>query len=177
MTPGSVHPDEAMSGSSSPDRDPGSRGLNRSSVWIRGCKGLGLNRSDAPSRRHTFRWIPLFVPALVDGGCLFSGAGSAKRNGVHEPRLRSVGVRARDRARLHHTCPPMDHERIESPNGKLRDECLNMNWFESLSEARAVSERWRVEYNEMRPHSSLGNRAPAAYAAELLGVGTSSRIS
>ena len=71
----------------------------------------------------------------------------------------------------------MDNRFIESFNGKLRDECLNMHWFESLSEARAVIERCRVEYNEMRPHSSLGNRAPAAYVAELLGVGTSSRRS
>ncbi len=68
---------------------------------------------------------------------------------------------------------PMDNGFIESFNGKLRDECLNMHWFESLSEARAIIEQWRVEYNEMRPHSSLGNRAPAAYVAELLGVGTS----
>jgi len=46
-----------------------------------------------------------------------------------------------------------------------------MHWFESFAEARRIIERWRIEYNEMRPHSSLGNRAPAAYVAELLGVG------
>lgn len=61
----------------------------------------------------------------------------------------------------------------ESFNGKLRDECLNMHWFESLGEARQLIERWRVEYNKARPNSSLGNRAPAAYVAELLGVDTS----
>jgi putative transposase len=71
---------------------------------------------------------------------------------------------------------PMDNGFIESFNGKLRDECLNMHWFESLAEARRIIERWRVEYNETRPHSSLGNRAPAAYVAELLGVGSSSRV-
>ena len=71
---------------------------------------------------------------------------------------------------------PMDNGLIESFNGKLRDECLNMHWFESLAEARRVIERWRVEYNETRPHSSLGNRAPAAYVAELLGVGSSSPV-
>jgi len=70
----------------------------------------------------------------------------------------------------------MDNGLIESFNGKLRDECLNMHWFESLAEARGVIERWRVEYNETRPHSSLGNRAPAAYVAELLGVGSSSPV-
>ena len=71
---------------------------------------------------------------------------------------------------------PMDNGLIESFNGKLRDECLNMHWFASLAEARRVIERWRVEYNETRPHSSLGNRAPAAYVAELLGVGSSLRV-
>ena len=68
---------------------------------------------------------------------------------------------------------PMDNGFIESFNGKLRDECLNMHWFESLSEAKRIIEGWRFEYNEMRPHSSLGNRAPAVYVAELLGVGAS----
>ena len=67
----------------------------------------------------------------------------------------------------------MDNGYIESFNGKLRDEFLNMHWFESLTEARRLIEQWRVEYNEMRPHSSLGNQAPAVYVAELLGVGTS----
>ena len=67
---------------------------------------------------------------------------------------------------------PMDNGFIESFNGRLRDECLNMHWFDSMTEAARVIERWRVEYNEVRPHSSLGNRAPAAYVAELLGVGS-----
>jgi len=71
---------------------------------------------------------------------------------------------------------PMDNGFIESFNGKLRDECLNMHWFENLAEAKKVIERWRVEYNEMRPHSSLGNRAPAAYIAELLGIGQGSLV-
>jgi putative transposase len=47
-----------------------------------------------------------------------------------------------------------------------------MHWFENLIEAKKLIEQWRFEYNEMGPHSSLGNRAPAVYVAELLGVGT-----
>jgi len=70
----------------------------------------------------------------------------------------------------------MDNGFIESFNGKLRDECLNMHWFESLAEARNVIERWRIEYNEMRPHSSSGNRAPKAYVAGLLGTGKGSSV-
>ena len=71
---------------------------------------------------------------------------------------------------------PWENGYCKSFNGKLRDECLNMHWFESLAEARNVIERWRIEYNEMRPHSSLGNRAPAAYVAELLGIGQGSSV-
>ena len=71
---------------------------------------------------------------------------------------------------------PMDNGFIESFNGKLRDECLNMHWFESLAQARRIIERWRVECNETRPHSSLGNRAPAVYVAELFGVSSGSRV-
>ena len=47
---------------------------------------------------------------------------------------------------------------------------------QSLTEARRILEQWWFEYNEMRPHSSLGNRAPAVYVAELLGVGSSSPV-
>jgi putative transposase len=69
---------------------------------------------------------------------------------------------------------PVENGIIESFNGKLRDECLNVHWFESLADARAEIEAWRQEYNQMRPHSSLGNRAPAQYIAELLSVGVGS---
>jgi len=70
----------------------------------------------------------------------------------------------------------MDNGFIESFNGKLRDESLNMHWFASLAEARKVIERWRIEYNEMRQHSSLGNPAPAAYVAELLSIEQGSSV-
>jgi putative transposase len=55
----------------------------------------------------------------------------------------------------------------ESFNGKFRDECLSLEWFRSRAEAKVVIERWRRHYNQVRPHSSLGYRTPAAYAAEL----------
>lgn len=50
---------------------------------------------------------------------------------------------------------------VESFNGKLRDECLNREWFRDLREARVVIEAWRQFYNHQRPHSSLGYRTPA----------------
>ena len=49
---------------------------------------------------------------------------------------------------------------IESFNGKLRDELLNGEIFDTLCEAKVLIERWRSDYNSSRPHSSLGYRAP-----------------
>ena len=63
---------------------------------------------------------------------------------------------------------PVENAFIESFNGRLRDECLNAHWFVSLREAQTVIETWRRDYNETRPHSSLGNQAPQEYAARLL---------
>lgn len=59
---------------------------------------------------------------------------------------------------------PTDNAYIESFNGKFRDECLNMNWFSSLSMAREIIEEWRIEYNEERPHSSIGYLTPKEFA-------------
>ncbi|KGS05994.1 transposase family protein [Burkholderia sp. ABCPW 111] len=59
---------------------------------------------------------------------------------------------------------PTDNAFVESFNGTLRDECLNAHWF---TDARAQIERWRVEYNESRPHRALGEVAPAEYARQL----------
>ena len=49
----------------------------------------------------------------------------------------------------------------ESFNGKLRDEVLNREVFDTLQEAKVLVERWRHEYNHIRPHSALGYRPPA----------------
>ena len=56
---------------------------------------------------------------------------------------------------------PTDNAFIESFNGSLRDECLNVHWFLSLDDAREKIERWRQDYNEFRPHSSLGDQTPS----------------
>jgi putative transposase len=55
---------------------------------------------------------------------------------------------------------PTDNAFIESLNGKFRAECLNANWFLSLDEARRKCEAWRRDYNEVRPHSAIGNEVP-----------------
>lgn len=58
---------------------------------------------------------------------------------------------------------PTQNAYIESFNGRLRDECLNQHWFASLREARRLIQSWQEDYNERRPHSSLGYMAPAEY--------------
>lgn len=60
---------------------------------------------------------------------------------------------------------PWENGYVESFNGKLRDELLNQEIFLSLSEALWVIDRWRLDYNHHRPHSSLNYQTPAAYAA------------
>jgi len=59
---------------------------------------------------------------------------------------------------------PMQNGHVESFNGRLRDECLNANWFRNLIDARAKIAAWRDEYNGERPHSSLGYRTPNEFA-------------
>ena len=59
---------------------------------------------------------------------------------------------------------PMQNGYLESFNGRLRDECLNANWLLNIVDAKQKIERWRVEYNEERPHSSLAYRRPNEYA-------------
>ena len=60
---------------------------------------------------------------------------------------------------------PTQNAFIESFNGKFRDECLNLNWFVDLRHAREVIEAWRVDYNTVRPHSSLRYLTPEEFAA------------
>jgi len=59
---------------------------------------------------------------------------------------------------------PWENGYIESFNGKLRDELLNCEVFYTLTEAKVLIEQWRREYNQVRPHSSLGYRPPAPEA-------------
>jgi len=59
---------------------------------------------------------------------------------------------------------PWENGYVESFNARFRDELLNGELFYTLHEAQVIIERWRREYNEIRPHSSLGYRAPAPLA-------------
>lgn len=60
---------------------------------------------------------------------------------------------------------PTQNAFVESFNGKLRQECLDTHWFSTLDDARREIETWRVDYNDVRPHSSLDDRTPSEFAA------------
>ncbi|POS08901.1 hypothetical protein C3Y08_07305 [Burkholderia gladioli] len=62
---------------------------------------------------------------------------------------------------------PTDNCHIEAVNGSFRDECLNLHWFETLGEGKAIIEAWRRDDNESRPHSALKELAPAEFARQL----------
>lgn len=94
----------------------------------------------------------------IDNGSEFTG--KAMDQWAHENKIRLDFI---------HPGKPQENGYIESFNGKLRDECLNENWFVSLEDARRTIETWRRDYNENRPHSSLGDLTPAEFKAKLTG--------
>jgi putative transposase len=58
---------------------------------------------------------------------------------------------------------PTNNAFIETFNGSLRDECLNVHWFATIAEVKALIEAWRRHYNESQPHMALGNQTPQEY--------------
>lgn len=66
---------------------------------------------------------------------------------------------------------PVENAYIESFNGKFRDECLNEHWFVTMAHARHAIEKWRIEYNCERPHSSLADLTPEEFAQRSLAKG------
>jgi len=66
---------------------------------------------------------------------------------------------------------PVENAMIESFNGRFRDECLNAQVFISLHDARQKIETWRIDYNEHRPHGSLGDLTPREFAEQAAQTG------
>jgi putative transposase len=94
-------------------------------------------------------------------------AGSYRAGNGPEFRGRALAAWSEEReVRLEFIQPgkPVQNAYVESFNGRLRDECLNANWFTSLSDARRKIETWRQDYNQQRPHSSLNYLSPAEFA-------------
>ncbi len=65
---------------------------------------------------------------------------------------------------------PIQNAVVESFNGRMRDELLNQHWWRTLDEARRAVAAYREDYNQVRPHSALGNRTPEEFAATLRGL-------
>jgi putative transposase len=96
--------------------------------------------------------------------------GCVSDNGTELTSMAILAWSQRTRVEWHYIAPgkPQQNAFIESFNGKLRDELLNETLFTSLSHARTALARWQDDYNEVRPHSAIGNLPPALYAT--LGV-------
>jgi putative transposase len=66
---------------------------------------------------------------------------------------------------------PIENAYIESFNGRLREECLNVSWFRNLFDARRQIAAWRDHYNGERPHSALAYRTPGEFALTCASAG------
>lgn len=93
---------------------------------------------------------------VIDNGSEFTG--KAMDQWAHENNIKLDFIRPGK---------PIENAFIESFNGKFRDECLNEHWFLSLEDIRRTIEEWRIDYNENRPHTSLGNLTPREFADQL----------
>ena len=72
---------------------------------------------------------------------------------------------------------PWQNGSNESFNGKFRDECLGMQWFKNRIDAKILIEEFRRQFNEVRPHSSLGQLTPAEFKQKLLTMSPEPAIS
>jgi putative transposase len=111
----------------------------------------GLRATRVLERIAAERPLPKYL--ICDNGPEFTGSAFdawAHRRGV----------------RVHFIRPgkPVENAYAESFNGKLRDECLNENWFVTMEDARSRIEAWRLDYNQVRPHSGLDNLTPSEFA-------------
>lgn len=128
----------------------------------RRCVGLGVERS-FPSEEVTV-YLDRFIERFGKPQGIQLDNGTEFTANAFDAWAHARGIA------LHFITPgkPTENGMIESFNGKLRAECLSASWFESLDQARSEIESWRTDYNEQRPHSSLGGRTPAVAAANLM---------
>ena len=139
------------------------RGLSVVDVYTRECLALEVDSSFASQR----------VTRVLEGIVAERGVPGAIRcdNGPELTSRHFLAWCIERKIEMLHIQPgrPMQNGHVESFHGKLRDECLRVSWFGDLFEARRKIAAWRKEYNEERPHSSLGYRTPAEFARGLDG--------
>lgn len=102
-------------------------------------------------RLKLFRGVPEVIS--VDNGSEFTSKALEQWAYINEVKLHFI-----------HPGKPTENGHIESFNGRLRDEFLNTNIFLSMRDFREKSESWRMDYNNWRPHSSIGNLTPREFA-------------
>jgi putative transposase len=117
--------------------------------------GRGLNRAGCRGHART---------AAVRSGIATARRLLRQRHGVRERRAGSMGLYERRDSGFRRRGKPTDNAAIESFNGRFRDECLNVHWFQSLEDATAKIEAWRQDYNENHPHRALKGLSPDEYA-------------
>ena len=126
--------------------------------YSRECLSIDVSRkldSEDVLERLTHLFVLRGVPAYLrsDNGSEFTAKGV--RDWLHRVGVKTAYIEPGS---------PWENGYIESFNGKLRDELLNGEIFDTLLEAKVLIERWRRHYNTVRPHSSLGYRPPAPEA-------------
>ena len=128
--------------------------------FTRSCPGL-LTQSSIPGHR---------VTGFIDQRAVIHGYPQSVRvdNGPEFTGRHFQQWAEQRKIHIEYTQPgkPTDNSFIESFNGKFRDECLNEHWFLNLKHTQHIIEQWRMEYNEERPHCSLGNRTPYEFVKE-----------
>jgi putative transposase len=136
----------------------GFRTLNIVDDFTRECLAIEVDRS-LPGQRvvrvleRLLATVGRPTTIVMDNGPEFSGRvldAWAYAHGVHLRFIRPG--------------KPIENAFVESFNGKFRDECLNEHWFVSLTDAKAIIETWRIDYNTVRPHSSLNGATPEHFA-------------
>jgi putative transposase len=142
----------------------GFRTLNIVDDFTRECPAIEVDRSlpgvrvvRVLERLRETRGLPKAI--VVDNGPEFAGRA-----------LEAWAYQRQVEIRFIRPGKPIENAYVESFNGKFRDECLNEHWFLSVAEARTIIEAWRHDYNTVRPHGSLGQQTPAAYAAACAGT-------
>lgn len=124
-----------------------------------GTSLTGRHVADVLDQLHETTGLPRTI--VVDNGTEFTSRAMldwAHKRGVH----------------LHFIAPgkPTQNAFVESFNGRLRAECLNLHWFADLDDARAKLEAWRIDYNTVRPHGPLGKMTPEAFRHQALQAAT-----
>ena len=139
-------------------------------LFTRECLGIVTGQSlkgddvkEALTRIARFRGVPQMLKS--DNGSEFAGKVMDRWAYEH-----GIGI---DFSR---PGKPTDNAGVESFNGRFRQECLNEHWFLSLADAQRKIEQWRMDYNQVRPHSALGWSTPADYARKHAVSGARKRL-